>query len=223
MTLPDLDDLIADVDRTCAGSGPIERLKAAAELSTRLQVLADDLVTEFVESARFNSQPWAEIGAALGVSRQAAQQRFVAPHVGYSADEFTEELRDAMPMIKRVAIQHRHNYIGTEHLLLGVLAEPNDATRLVESLGASVAGLRAWVEPKLTLGASQAAERIAWTPLARKSMALAKKASVDHAAPAIGCDHLVIGMARLGRGMAAKALAEAGITAASIKKAQLTK
>src|ERR1700728_4498754 len=83
--LPDLDDLIAEVDRTCttaiprnhAGETPnwIELLKTAAEVAGQLQALADDLVEEYVEHCRLHRSTWAEIGEALGVSRQAAQQR----------------------------------------------------------------------------------------------------------------------------------------------------
>jgi hypothetical protein len=211
MTFIDLDDLIAEVDRTCPSTDAIVRLQAAVDLSAQLRELAEGLVTEFVDHARLGSRPWAEIGVVLGVSRQAAQQRFVAPHIGYSAKEFTDELRTAMPLIKQAAISRRHNYIGTEHLLLGVTAEPNAATGLIEELGGSINEMRTALEHRMGLGASQAAERIAWTPFARKSMALAKEAATDEHAH-IGCDHLVIGMTQLGRGAAAQALAGQGVT-----------
>lgn len=211
--VPDLDELIAEVDRTCPTTDWMDRLATAAGLSTRLQVLGDDLVTEFVEHARFRSYSWAEIGAALGVTRQAAQQRFLAPHREYDPGEFSAELRHAMAAIKHVAVAHRHNYIGTEHVLLGVTAEEGAATRLLEDLGVSVDRLRRDVEAPLTLGASQAAARIAWTPYARKAMAHAKEVSAELGAEHIGCDHLMVGLVRLGRGAAAVALRDVGVTA----------
>jgi hypothetical protein len=218
MTLPDLDELIAEVDRTCVSTDWIERLKVAATIAAQLQNLGDELVADFVEHARFRSRPWSEIGDALGVTRQAAQQRFLAPHVLYTPEEFSDELRRAMAATKKVAIQHRHNYIGTEHILLGLLAEPNAATRLLDLLGVAAADLCQAVEPRLTLGASQAAERIAFTPYARKIMALAKEASVEEAAERIGCDHVLVGILRLGRGMAASALREAEVTTEAIER-----
>jgi Clp amino terminal domain, pathogenicity island component len=213
MMLPDLDNLIAEVDRICPSADEIERLKAAAELSARLQALGEELITEFVEHARFRSRPWAEIGVAMGVTRQAAQQRFTAPHLEYPLADFTEELSQAMPLIKQVAVQHRHNYIGTEHLLLGVTAEPNAATELIAARGASLQDLRGRLQAQLTLGASQAADRIPWTPYARKTLALAKQTATARHADAIGCDHVILGLIQLGRGPAAQALRELNVIA----------
>lgn len=213
MTLPDLDELIREVDGICPSTDWIDRLKVAVGIAARLQSLGDELVTEYVEHARFRSRSWAEVGEALGVSRQAAQQRFTAPHVEYPSDEFTDELQRAMPLIKQAAIEHRHNYIGTEHVLIGVTAETNAASRLIASHRASVAELRADVLGRMSVGASQAAERIAWTPYARKTMILASAAAAKQQQPKIGCDHIIIGLVRLGRGMAAQALNAAGITA----------
>jgi hypothetical protein len=219
MTIPDLDALIAEVDRTCPTTDWIDRLATAAELAGRLQALGDDLVTEFVEHARFASRSWAEIGAALGVTKQAAQQRFLAPHKHYAPSELSDELQQAMPAIKQVAIHHRHNYIGTEHVLLGVTAQPTTATGLLASRGVPVEELRRTVQARLVLGASQAAARIAWTPYARRVMALAKDAATHQHAPAIGCEHVLIGVVRLGRGIAADALRDAGVTIETLSPA----
>ncbi|WP_267595964.1 Clp protease N-terminal domain-containing protein [Carbonactinospora thermoautotrophica] len=217
MALPDLDALIAEVDRTCPSVDWIDRLTTAAEIAARLQTLGDDLITEFVEHARFAGRSWAEIGAALGVTRQAAQQRFRAPFTQYERDRFSDELQRAMTAIKQQAVQRRHNYIGTEHVLLGLLAEPNTATELLESLGADPAQVRTALDDRLPLGASQAAERIAWTPYARKVLALAEETATARGVPAIGCDHVLIGILRLGRGLAADILAAVGVTATSVK------
>jgi len=74
-TLPDLDDLIAEVDRRCSsaylatGDQPdwIELLKAGTSIAAELQALGDDLVQEYVEHSRSHGQSWAAIGEALGV------------------------------------------------------------------------------------------------------------------------------------------------------------
>jgi hypothetical protein len=212
MALPDLDELIAEVDRTCPTVEWIERLRAAGELAAKLQALGDDLVTEFVEHARFANRPWAEIGAALGVTRQAAHQRFLAPHKEYPSSDFSEELQQAMPAIKQVAIAHRHNYIGTEHVLLGITKEENSATAQLESLGVSVPDLRRAIEDRMTLGASEAAERIAFTPYARKVMAFAQEVAAGHGASTITCADVLAGLVRLGRGFAAEYLRGAGVS-----------
>lgn len=212
MALADLDELIAEVDRTCPTVDWVERLRVAGELAAKLRALGDDLVTEFVEHARFHNRPWAEIGTALGVTRQAAQQRFLAPHKEYPSSDFSEELQVAMPAIKQVAVAHRHNYIGTEHVLLGITTEENSATRGLESLGVSVADLRRALEDRMTLGASAAAERIAFTPYARKVVAFAQEIATGHGVSTIACVDVLAGLVRLGRGFAAQYLRGLGVS-----------
>jgi ClpA/ClpB-like protein len=225
MSLPDLDSLISEVDRTCGTANRrdeseqpdwIALLTTAAGLAGRLQALADDLVEDYVEHCRLHGYSWAEIGVALGVSRQAAQQRFLVPHKPYDPAEFAAELSEAMTHMKRVAIRQRNNYIGTEHLLWGITAEDTTATRLLASLGASVDDLRRSLEARLTLGASQAAERIAFTPYSRKTMAIARELAAEREPVVIGCDHLLVGLARVGRGVAATVLTESGIDLADL-------
>src|SRR5512139_2627805 len=228
MTLPDLDDLIAEVDRTCdaAHTGDesgqpdwIELLVVAARLAGQLQALADDLVEDYVEHCRLHGYSWNEIGAALGVSRQAAQQRFIVPHKRYGPEEFSAELRQALAHTKQIAVQRRNNYIGTEHLLWGLLAEDNTATALLRSLEISAEGVRRSLDSRLGLGASQAAERIAFTPYSRKAMAIAKEIAEQEGAAGIGCAHLLVALARVARGIAARELAEAGAGQAALDAA----
>lgn len=174
MTLPYLDELIAEVDRRCDTahhSGGQEQpdwlvlLTVAAQLSGQLQALADDLVEDYVEHCRMHGSSWTDIGTALGVTRQAVQQRFHAPHKRYTPEMMTDDLRQAMVHVKQAAVQHRNNYIGTEHLLRGLTAEDNSATRLLRAAGVSPEAVHKSVGARLSMGASQAAERIAWTPL----------------------------------------------------------
>ena len=242
MALPDLDELIAEVDRTCdtahRATGEeqpdwLALLTTAAGLAGQLQALADDLVEDYVEHCRMHGHTWTDVGAALGVTRQAVQQRFHAPHKRYGPDMMTEDLRQAMTHVKQAAVQHRNNYIGTEHLLWGLTAETNSATRLLQSAGASPADIHRSVGARLSMGASRAAERIAWTPYSRKAMAIAEEeAHTDHGTdhgtgpdaddgtgraagqdgtpPLIDCHHLLHGLARTGRGVAAAVLADEG-------------
>ncbi|MFI5675318.1 Clp protease N-terminal domain-containing protein [Streptomyces cellulosae] len=224
MPLPDLDELIAEVDRTCVTAhrpgGPeqpdwLALLTTAAALAGQLQSLADDLVEDYVEHCRMHGSSWTDIGAALGVTRQAVQQRFHAPHKRYGPETMSVDLREAMVHVKRAAVQHRNNYIGTEHLLWGLTARANSATRLLESAGAAPEAVHRAVESRLTQGASQAAERIAWTPYSRKAIALAEARSEQAGAAHIDCADLLVGLAGVGRGVAAAVLTEAGFDLAT--------
>ncbi|MDI3405047.1 Clp protease N-terminal domain-containing protein [Streptomyces cavernicola] len=228
MTLPDLDDLIAEVDRRCDSAhrpGGQEQpdwlalLGVAAQLSGQLQALSDDLVEDYVEHCRMHGNSWTDIGAALGVTRQAAQQRFHAPHKRYSPEAMTEDLREAMAHVKRAAVQHRNNYIGTEHLLWGLTAQENSATRQLAAANVSPESVHRAVGARLSMGASQAAERIAWTPYSRKAIALAEARAGENGGELIGCAELLVGLAQVGRGIAAAVLADAGFEAPSVEAA----
>jgi ATP-dependent Clp protease ATP-binding subunit ClpA len=181
-----------------------------------MQALADDLVEDYVEHCRMHGNSWTDIGAALGVSRQAVQQRFHAPHKRYGPDSMTDDLRQAMVHVKQAAVHHRNNYIGTEHLLWGLTAEDNGATRLLQATGLSPEAVHRSVGTRLSMGASQAAERIAWTPYSRKAIALAEARSEQSGSARIDCDDLLIGLAGVGRGVAADVLAEAGFDADAV-------
>lgn len=225
MTLPDLDDLIAEVDRRCDTAhrpGGQEQpdwlalLTVAAQLAGQIQALADDLVEDYVEHCRMHGSSWTDIGAALGVTRQAVQQRFHAPHKRYSPETMTDDLRQAMVHVKQAAVHHRNNYIGTEHLLWGLTVEDNSATRLLQTANVPPETVRRSVATRLSMGASQAAERIAWTPYSRKAIAIAEARAERNGSDRIDCDDLLIGLAQVGRGVAADVLAEAGFDSATI-------
>src|SRR5687767_856946 len=73
--LPDLDRLIAAVIAEAVGEEPLDRLAAAARIRDDVDQLTEALLDHFVEEARQAGCSWSQIGAALGVSKQAAQQR----------------------------------------------------------------------------------------------------------------------------------------------------
>ncbi|MBO0788809.1 MAG: hypothetical protein J2P30_22945 [Actinobacteria bacterium] len=178
--------------------------------------MSDDLVEDYVEHCRMHDCSWADIGTALGVTRQAVQQRFHAPHKRYGPELMTGDLRQAMTHIKQAAVQHRNNFIGTGHLLWGLTVGDNSATRLLRAAGAEPQDVQAAAGARLTMGASQAAERIAWTPYSRKAIAIAEQRAGT--AP-IDCHHLLLGLAQLGRGPAATVLKDAGLDVETLTSA----
>jgi hypothetical protein len=87
-------------------------------------------------------------------------------------------------------------------------------------VGASPEKIHRAVESRLSWGASQAAERIAWTPFSRKAIAIAEERATQGASSAlIDCDHLLLGLAKIGRGLAATMLSEADITLEALEEA----
>lgn len=214
MAIPDLDALIAEVERARGGAGGaavpargerIAALRAAVSLAERLRGLADDLVDGYVEHSRLQGCSWAQIGEALGITRQAAQQRYVTPRGRYGPDEFAEEVCAAVTHMRQAALAHRNNFIGTEHVLYGLLTEDNSAVRHLVALGIPADSLRSRAQGSLVMGASQAVERIAWTPYTRKALTAAHELAAREESP-ICCRHLLLGLASLGRGTAADVL-----------------
>src|SRR5439155_20422388 len=109
-----------------------------------MSATADALVGHFVEAARTDGFSWSQIGSILGVSKQAIQQKFVSrwavPGTPWSADfsRFTARARQALLTAESEARQRGHNYVGTEHLLLGAVADPGGlAAMIVTTLGSS--------------------------------------------------------------------------------------
>jgi hypothetical protein len=88
----------------------------------------------FVDQARKSGASWTEIGQSMGVSKQAAQKRFVPKATGWLSllhdtfranpfSRFTDRAKHVLDGAQQEARKHLHDYVGTEHLLLGVLAE----------------------------------------------------------------------------------------------------
>jgi Clp amino terminal domain, pathogenicity island component len=125
-------------------------VSAAVGISDHLGELADHLIGHFVDQARKAGASWTDIGRSMGVTKQAAQKRFVAKDTDWQTllqeafkahpfARFTDRARRAVLAAQHEAREHRHDHIGTEHLALGMLAEPPGAVlvgRLVAEQGA---------------------------------------------------------------------------------------
>src|SRR4051794_32597970 len=89
-----LDDLIDGIRTTYPGQ-PLEQLTAAVVAAEHVNEVADHLIGHFVDSARHSGASWTDIGGALGVTKQAAQQRFTPKGSGTFA-RFTDKARKAV-------------------------------------------------------------------------------------------------------------------------------
>jgi hypothetical protein len=215
-----LDNLIAYVKGLHPAGGPLENVSAAFTVSTQLDEQADALIGYFVDQARRSGMSWSQIGGAMGVTKQAAQKRFVPPagkisdmmpesvkpfsrftaraartlaaagklaapgpvsstHLaaalltepeGFAAKSIAvavvapeqlyaalgtgpaepaentgtaelldlildESAKDALKSTLKAALRLGHNYIGTEHMLLGLLAQGGPVTEAFAGLG----------------------------------------------------------------------------------------
>src|SRR3954453_13375477 len=126
-----LDDLIDSIKKVHAD--PLEQLTDAVLVADHLGEVADSLIGHFVDQARRQGRSWTEIGTSMGVSKQAAQKRFVSrpadaaatpldPSAGFS--RFTPRARNVVVTAQQAAHGRNDQQIGIGHLVLGLIAEP---------------------------------------------------------------------------------------------------
>ena len=115
---PNLQDLVKAVRDEVADGDPLGQLARAAELSAELNTLGDRLLDHFVFQCRQAGMSWADLSAALGVSKQAAHKRFTGTTPNFQ--RFTVKARDAVQGSVDRARSLGHDTVGTEHLLVAM-------------------------------------------------------------------------------------------------------
>src|SRR3712207_2677158 len=122
-----LDDLIAAIKKV--HDEPLEQLQDAVIAADHLGDVADHLIGHFVDQARRSGASWTDIGRSMGVTRQAAQKRFVPkesadldPSQGFNL--YTPRARSAVMAAHHASKAARNTEGLPEHLVLGLLAEP---------------------------------------------------------------------------------------------------
>jgi Clp amino terminal domain, pathogenicity island component len=126
-------------------------------------------------------------------------------------ERLTDRARRVMDLAQDEARRLQHTYIGTEHLLLGLLGEGEGvAAQALESLGIGLAAARQQVEQIVGRGQQAAPEHIPFTPRAKKVLGLARREALQLGHHYIGTEHILLGLIREGDGVAAHALAALG-------------
>jgi Clp amino terminal domain, pathogenicity island component len=137
------DQLVAQVHRRAAAADPAAMLDAAAAVSADCAADADRLLDHFVAHARGTGMSWTDIGARLGVSKQAARQRFTIPvDVLPFAARPDRRLQTCLDRAGEEARTDGAAEIGTQHLLAGLLTDCV-AAAILERLGVTVEAIRA--------------------------------------------------------------------------------
>jgi Clp amino terminal domain, pathogenicity island component len=126
-------------------------------------------------------------------------------------ERFTDRARQAMALAQEEARRLNHNYIGTEHLLLGLVLESQGvAAKALESLRISLEAVRQQVEEIVGQGQQAVPERIPFTPRAKKVTELARREALQLGHNYIGTEHILLGLIREGEGVAAQVLVQLG-------------
>jgi ATP-dependent Clp protease ATP-binding subunit ClpC len=126
-------------------------------------------------------------------------------------ERFTDEARRVVVLAQEEARLLYHNYIGTEHLLLGLAHEGQGvAARALESLGISLEAVRVQVEEIIGQGQSAPTGHIPFTPRAKKVFELSLREALQLGHNYIGTEHVLLGLVREGEGVAAQVLVKLG-------------
>jgi ATP-dependent Clp protease ATP-binding subunit ClpC len=122
-------------------------------------------------------------------------------------ERFTERARQVVVLAQEEARTLKHNYIGTEHILLGLLREEEGlAARVLESLDITVERVRSQVVRIVGSGEEVTAGQIPFTPRAKKVLELALREALSLGHNYIGTEHILLGLVRENEGVAARIL-----------------
>lgn len=134
-------------------------------------------------------------------------------------ERFTDRARRATVLAQEEARSLNHNYIGTEHILLGLLIEGEGvAFKALDGSGIDAEQARAAVLAKIGPGAEPQKGQIPFTPRARKVMELALREALQLGHNYIGTEHLLLALARETEGVGAQVLVEMGAELAQVRK-----
>jgi hypothetical protein len=221
-----LDDLIDAI--TKVHSNALDQLTDAVLAADHLGEVADHLIGHFVDRARRSGASWSEIGRSMGVSKQAAQKRFVAkgeapdldPAEGFS--RFTPRARNVVMAAQNEARAAGNATITPAHLVLGLLSDPEGlGARAIAGQGVDTAKARRTALATLPPAVGELPELIPFDAQAQKALELTFRVALRLGHNYIGTEHILLALldAEDGTGVLAglgvdRDRAEADVTAA---------
>jgi ATP-dependent Clp protease ATP-binding subunit ClpC len=126
-------------------------------------------------------------------------------------EKFTDRARRVLVLAQEEARMLNHNYIGSEHILLGLIHEGEGvAAKALESLGISLDAVRQQVEEIIGQGQQAPSGHIPFTPRAKKVLELGLRESLQLGHNHIGTEHILLGLLREGEGVAAQVMVRLG-------------
>ena len=192
-----LDDLIASIN-TKRPDDVLERLSDAVLLADHLGELADHLIGHFVDQARRSGASWTEIGSSMGVSKQAAQKRFVAKDkidATQGFNRFSTPARSAVVASMNQAKALGHIEIAPGHLLLGLLDQPAGlAVRAVTAQGLDIDALRRAAVAALPAAGGEMPVLIPYDARSRKALELTFREALRLSHESVGTGHVLLAL-----------------------------
>jgi len=179
-----------------------ETVRVLAQLGPSASAVED--ATESAEGTGNGSEQGAQPGRGSGQ--------------GHRFDKFTDRARKVLTLAQEESTRFNHNYIGTEHLLLGLVREGEGvAAKILSNLGIELNRVRSAVEFMIGRGDRMLVGEIGLTPRAKKVIELAVDEARQLGHHYIGTEHLLLGLIREGEGVAAKVLDSLGVNLEKVR------
>ncbi|MFD5233478.1 Clp protease N-terminal domain-containing protein [Streptomyces qaidamensis] len=193
-----LDDLIAAIKKV--HPEPLDQLQDAVIAADHLGDVADHLIGHFVDQARRSGASWTDIGKSMGVTRQAAQKRFVPkeskdldPSQGF--DRYTPRARNTVMAAHNASKAARNAEGLPEHLVLGLLAEPDGlAAKAIIKQGVSLDAVREAATAALPPALDEVPELVPYGQAAKKVLELTFREALRLGHNYIGTEHILLAL-----------------------------
>ncbi|QEU97103.1 ATP-dependent Clp protease ATP-binding subunit [Streptomyces kanamyceticus] len=197
-----LDDLIDAIKKVHTDA--LDQLSDAVIAADHLGDVADHLIGHFVDQARRSGASWTDIGKSMGVTRQAAQKRFVPKNPGEAADldpsqgfgRFTPRAKNVVMAAHNEAKAAHHDEIHTAHLILGLLGDPESlAAKAIVTQGVSLDDVRdAALDALPATADGEVPELVPYDAGARKVLELTFREALRLGHNYIGTEHLLLAL-----------------------------
>ncbi|MFF9980630.1 Clp protease N-terminal domain-containing protein [Streptomyces erythrochromogenes] len=203
-----LDDLIEAINKV--HTDPLEQLSGAVVAAEALGDVADHLIGHFVDQARRSGASWTDIGRSMGVTRQAAQKRFVPkadkegtgaldPNAGFG--RFTPRARNVVVAAQNEARAAGNTEIRTEHLVLGLMAEADGLAGLVlRAQEVSPDDVRAAAAAALPPAQDELPALVPFDASAKKALELTFREALRLGHDFVGTEHILLALLELENG-----------------------
>ena len=215
-----VDDLAALAEKRAASPGSLDRLRAAVLVVEELRDQGDELLDRFVAAARQERRSWSEIGDVLGVSKQAAHQRFLPAEQtpGSWPTHATGLVRAAVATGEREARQMGHNYLGTEHVLLGLLAQRDGvAAHALEALRVDHARVLGRIDALVGTGPERRWSAACVAPRLKRALEIARSHARSAGQRCMDTEHVLLALGDVEDSVAAQILRDLGAPPAAVR------
>jgi len=217
-----LDDLITAIKKV--HTEPLDQLSDAVLAADHLGDVADHLIGHFVDQARRSGASWTDIGKSMGVTKQAAQKRFVAKGEAIDLDpsqgfhRFTDRARRVVMASQEEARAAGNVEITAAHLVLGLLAEPGGlAAKAIAGQGVPPDRARAAAAATLPAAADQVPSLIPYDAHGKKALELTFREALRLGHNYIGTEHILLALLELENGSGP--LASVGLVKDTVERA----